>query len=139
MGDNLTKEQRHKNMSHIRSKDTKPEMIVRKYLFSRGLRYRLHVAALPGKPDLVFPKYKTVLFVQGCFWHAHSNCRYAKLPESNQSYWSKKFDRNIRRDNEVKQALESLGWKVYYIWECQLRAEMGISLQLLYTRIVGPE
>ena len=138
MGDNLTKEQRHKNMSHIRNKDTKPEMIVRKYLFSRGLRYRLHVAALPGKPDLVFPKYKTVLFVQGCFWHVHPGCKYAAKPSTNQNYWDSKLAGNVKRDIQEKESLESLGWRVLYIWECQLQKnQCEDSLAALYRSIVS--
>jgi DNA mismatch endonuclease, patch repair protein len=106
-------------MSGIRGRDTKPELVVRSFLHRSGLRYRLH-ARLPGKPDLVFPKYRTAVFVHGCFWHRHSGCRYATTPASNVSFWREKFDANVRRDEEVKRLLLAAGWKVRVVWACEL-------------------
>lgn len=121
--DKLTKEQRHKCMSSIRGKDTKPELIVRKYLFRCGYRYRLNHPRLPGHPDLVFRKYRTVIFVNGCFWHGHENCKYFVLPRTNIDFWRKKIDRNIERDREVQQELAKMGWHCITVWECQLKPD----------------
>jgi DNA mismatch endonuclease (patch repair protein) len=96
--DDLTTEQRHVNMSHIQSKNTKPEMIVRKYLFSKGFRYRVNDKRYPGHPDIVLPKYKTVIFINGCFWHQHPNCKYASIPKTNKEYWIPKLQKNVERD-----------------------------------------
>jgi DNA mismatch endonuclease, patch repair protein len=106
-------------MSGIRGKNTKPERVVRSFLHRAGLRYRLH-AELPGKPDLVFPRYRTVLFVHGCFWHRHAGCRYATTPASNANFWRAKFEANVRRDTEVKRKLRAANWKVKVIWSCEL-------------------
>jgi len=119
MADNHSKEVRSMNMSHIRSTNTKPEEIVRKYLFSRGFRYRKNVKELPGKPDIVLPKYKTVIFVNGCFWHKHDCPRFV-WPVSNQEYWIKKILGNAARDQENMKRLEEGGWKVIVVWECEL-------------------
>jgi len=112
------------NMSQIRSKNTKPEEIVRKWLFSKGFRYRKNVKELPGCPDIVLPKYKTVVFVNGCFWHLHSNCSKVIVPQTNQEFWSKKLLRNQQRDNENQRQLEKLGWKVLIVWECELNRKI---------------
>ena len=117
----MTPEQRSRCMAAIRGKDTKPEILVRKFLFSKGLRYRLNNRKLPGSPDIVLKKYKTVIFVDGCFWHGHEGCKYFRLPKSNTSFWETKITRNIERDKETTQALTALGWKVIRIWECELR------------------
>lgn len=108
-------------MAAIKGKDTKPEMIVRKYLFSRGLRYRLHVKKLPGSPDIVLPKYKTVIFVDGCFWHGHEGCRHYRLPKTNTDFWRTKIERNISRDIRTEAELTLLGWSVIRVWECEVR------------------
>ena len=108
-------------MSCIKGKNTKPEEIVRKYLFSQGFRYRKNVKDLPGKPDIVLPKYKTVIFVHGCFWHRHEGCKYATTPSSNSEYWQTKFSRNIENDKKHVQELNNLGWKVITIWECEIK------------------
>ncbi len=121
--DDLTKEQRHKNMSHIRSTNSKPEEQVRKYLFSKGFRYRKNVRALPGCPDIVLPKYKTVVFVNGCFWHKH-NCARFRWPLSNQEYWIPKITRNVERDLEAYDTLKDLGWRVCVVWECTLKKQV---------------
>lgn len=120
MADRMTRQQRHLCMSHIRSKDTKPEVAVRKGLFAAGFRYRLNVSALPGTPDIVLKKYNTAIFVNGCFWHGHSGCRHFVMPQTNRQFWQDKIERNIRRDAAVKTRLEALGWKVIVLWECEL-------------------
>ena len=120
MADNHSKEVRSINMSHIRSTNSKPEEIVRKYLFAEGFRYRKNVKSLPGCPDIVLPKYKTVIFVNGCFWHKHDCPRFV-WPSSNQDYWRPKILRNVERDNQSRKELETLGWKVITVWECELK------------------
>lgn len=107
-------------MSRIRGKDTGPELALRKVLHKLGLRYRLHGAGLPGKPDLVFPRYKTVVFVHGCFWHRHPECNIATTPKSNTPFWIDKFEKNVARDRRVSTALVTMGWKVVIIWECEV-------------------
>lgn len=111
------------NMSHIRSTNSKPEEIVRKYLFSKGFRYRKNVKKLPGCPDIVLPKYRTAIFVNGCFWHKH-NCPRFVWPSSNQEYWEPKILRNVERDEKNTEQLKSLGWKVVIVWECELKKKM---------------
>lgn len=120
MADNHSPEVRRYNMSRIRSKNTKPEEQVRKYLFAQGFRYRKNVKALPGCPDIVLPKYKTVIFVNGCFWHQH-NCPRFVWPSSNKDYWIPKIERNATRDIQNQKELKNLGWKVLVVWECQLK------------------
>lgn len=120
MVDVLTPEQRRLNMSRIRSKDTKPEMLIRRGLHARGLRYRLNDRALPGRPDLVFPKYHTAVFIHGCFWHAHG-CALSKLPATRQDFWRTKLTANAVRDCKAVDALKAVGWRVLVIWECALR------------------
>lgn len=119
--DKLTREQRHRCMSAIRSKDTRPELIVRHYLFSRGFRYRLNHPRLPGRPDIVMRKYRTVVFVNGCFWHGHDNCRYFVLPKTSTEFWKAKIERNRARDIEEQRKLASMGWHCITVWECQLK------------------
>lgn len=120
MTDNHNKEVRSRNMSHIRSIDSKPEVIVRKYLFSKGFRYRKNVRSLPGCPDIVLPKYHTVIFVNGCFWHKHDCPRFV-WPSSNTEYWIPKIQKNVDRDKENYQVLKDLNWKVLVVWECELK------------------
>ncbi|MZQ99466.1 MAG: DNA mismatch endonuclease Vsr [Acidaminobacter sp.] len=119
--DNHSKDVRSYNMSRIRSKDTKPEEFVRKYLFSKGFRYRKNDNRLPGCPDIVLPKYKIVIFVNGCFWHKHKNCPRFKWPKTNIEYWTMKIERNIERDAENYDSLEQLGWRILVIWECTIK------------------
>jgi len=121
MADKLTPEQRHRCMSSIRGKNTRPEMIVRKYLFGRGFRYRLHNKRLPGKPDIILRKYRTVILVNGCFWHGHEGCRYYRLPTTNTEFWRHKIELNQARDLRERIDLRNLGWHVVQIWECQLK------------------
>ena len=131
-----TKETRSYNMSRIRNKNTKPEELVRKYLFSRGLRYRKNVNKLPGCPDVVLPKYKTVIFVNGCFWHIHEGCRYFKWPENNKEFWENKLLENKRRDTIKNQELIKLGWRVIVVWECELKKKNQTErLNKLYLEI----
>ena len=120
MADNHSKEVRSKNMSHIRSTNSKPEEIVRKYLFSKGFRYRKNVRTLPGCPDIVLPKYHTVILVNGCFWHKHDCGRFV-WPSSNTEYWIPKINRNVERDKQNHRKLIDMGWKVLIIWECELK------------------
>ena len=128
-------------MAAIRGKDTKPEMIVRKYLFSRGLRYRVNNRKLPGSPDIVLKKYKTVIFVDGCFWHGHEGCKYFRLPKSNVYFWKHKIAMNIARDYANTVDLKLAGWRVIRIWECQIKtkAKREETLRNLYARIIGKE
>ena len=119
--DKLTKEQRHHCMASIHGKDTKPEILVRKYLFSRGFRYRLNHPRLPGHPDIVLRKYRTVIFVNGCFWHGHQGCRYFTLPKTNTEFWKNKIERNKARDIEEQHKLAAMGWHCITVWECQLK------------------
>ena len=136
MADNHTKEVRSKNMSHIRSTNTKPEELDRKYLFSKGLRYRKNDKRYPGRPDIVLPKYKTFVFVNGCFWHQHPGCRYAVLPATNQDYWLPKLQRNMERDNANYEKLQQDGWRVITVWECRLKKPVRENtLENLYAQI----
>lgn len=121
MGDVLNPEQRHKCMASIKSKDTKPELIVRKFIFANGLRYRLHDCKLPGKPDLVLAKYRAVVFIDGCFWHSHEGCKYFHIPKSKQDYWIPKLNKNKERDIYITNSLLELGWRVFRVWECELK------------------
>lgn len=111
-------------MSAIKGKDTKPELLVRKFLFSRGFRYRLNHPRLPGHPDLVLRKYRTVIFVNGCFWHGHRGCNYFVLPKTNTDFWQKKIERNQARDTEEQRKLASMGWHCITVWECQLKPKV---------------
>lgn len=138
MADVHTPEQRSYNMSRIRSKNTKPEELVRKYLFSQGFRYRKNDARLPGKPDIVLPKYKTVIFVNGCFWHGHTGCNYFVWPKNNEEFWRNKISGNIRRDSDNHIRLEQLGWHVIVVWECQLKKHnLHQTLKQLCIQIKG--
>lgn len=109
-------------MSRIKGKDTKPEMLVRKFLFSNGIRYRLHDKKLPGKPDMVFPKYKKVVFIHGCFWHGHENCKYFVVPKTRTEWWLNKINSNKKKDTESANELKKQGWRVITIWECELKS-----------------
>ena len=114
-------EQRSRNMSAIKSKNTKPEIKVRKVLHSMGYRFRLHSKNLPGSPDIVLPKYKTVIFVHGCFWHRHENCKYASTPKTRKEFWNKKFTENKKRDSEIQEKIKILDWRSVVIWECETK------------------
>jgi DNA mismatch endonuclease (patch repair protein) len=118
-------------MSRIRSKNTKPELIVRKVLSKIGIRYRLHNSKLPGKPDIIISKAKTIIFINGCFWHQHKNCKKQAVPASNKDYWEKKLKRNIEKQKQDISALRALGWKVHKIWECQTADEKKLTNKVL--------
>ncbi|WP_421868112.1 very short patch repair endonuclease [Motiliproteus sp.] len=120
MADIISKHGRAKLMSRIKSRDTQPEMVVRRYLHKLGFRYQLHRRDLPGKPDMVLPKYKAVIFVHGCFWHHHRACDRSRVPKTNQQFWQQKFDDNRKRDRRATKTLRSNGWRVFIVWECQL-------------------
>lgn len=138
--DNLTKEDRIKNMRNIHSKDTTPEKLVRAYLFKRGLRYRVADKRYPGKPDIVLPRYRTVVFIHGCFWHQHPGCRKAAMPKSNTAYWEPKLRRNVERDQENIRKLNELGWRTLVVWECELsKQQQEETLAKLYEEITANE
>ncbi|MGQ3685073.1 MAG: very short patch repair endonuclease [Candidatus Loosdrechtia sp.] len=136
MVDVHSRKTRSYNMSMIRGKDTKPEMIVRKFLFGNGFRYKLHDRTLPGKPDLVFPKYKTVVFIHGCFWHGHEGCKYFVVPKIRTKWWLNKINRNKQLDAENSGKLRKLGWKILTVFECKLKpSNMEKTLSQLATRL----
>ncbi|MBR5696325.1 MAG: DNA mismatch endonuclease Vsr [Paludibacteraceae bacterium] len=118
--DKITPEQRSKTMSRIHSKNTRPELIVRKFLYANGFRYRLNVRSLPGTPDIVLKKYHTAIFINGCFWHGHV-CQQGRMPKSNVAFWENKITRNKERDEEVRDKLRAIGWRTMVVWECQLK------------------
>ena len=130
MPDKLTPSQRHKCMSSIRGKHTKPEILVRKGLHARGFRFRLHNRKLPGSPDIVLPKYGVAIMVNGCFWHGHKGCRYASKPKSNVEFWETKIARNRHRDEVTAAHLEALDWTVITVWECELHKNAGLNARL---------
>ena len=125
--DIYSKGKRSWNMSRVRSQDTKPEMIVRSFLHRNGFRFRLHVKNLPGHPDIVLPKYKTVIEVRGCYWHRHKNCSRATIPSTNVAFWQKKFAENTARDHRTDAKLKSLGWNVIIVWECELNNKNNLD------------
>ncbi len=128
--DTVSKEVRSRNMSAIRSKNTNPETVVRSLLFALGYRYRLHKKDLPGKPDIILKKHNTVIFVHGCFWHQHKECKRANIPKSNKKYWIPKLERNVERDKINKRELNRLGWNVITIWECETKDSGKITAEL---------
>lgn len=130
-------QKRSEIMSHICSKNTKSEIMVRKYLHRLGFRFRLHGSKLPGKPDIVLPKNKCVVFVHGCFWHAHEGCKYYRDPKSNAEYWIPKIQRNVERDKQAVRELTSMGWKVEIVWECELKKDAERRLDELARFIAG--
>ncbi|UVO49967.1 DNA mismatch endonuclease Vsr [Sphingomonas sp. SUN019] len=128
MTDFMTAEERSIRMSRIRSRDTKPEIVLRRTLHRLGLRFRLGGADLPGRPDMVFPKHRAAVFVHGCFWHRHDGCRVASTPKSNAEFWARKFERNVARDQKATGDLKALGWKVVVAWECELGSKERLAL-----------
>ena len=134
--DKVSKEVRSRNMAAIKGKDTKPEILVRKFLFSKGFRYKLYDRSLPGTPDLVFPKYRTVLFIHGCFWHGHGGCKYFVIPKTRTEWWTAKINRNKKLDKKNVTKLKKLGWNVIIIFECRLRPKYrSRTLNLLVARL----
>lgn len=139
MVDLMTQEQRSRCMAAIRSRDTKPEMVVRRFLFSKGLRYRVNDHKLPGSPDIVLKKYKTVIFIDRCFWHGHDGCKYYQLPKTNVDFWRHKITMNIARDYSNNVDLKLAGWHVIRIWECEIKtkAKRKNTLEALYFNIIS--
>ena len=134
--DGLTPEHRSWNMSRIRSKDTKIEVKVRQYLFSKGFRFRKNDKRYPGKPDVVLPKYKTVIFVNGCFWHMHKGCKQGRLPKTNADFWKEKMERNVANDELHRKQLEDMGWKVVVLWECELKKDFEHTMENAVASII---
>jgi DNA mismatch endonuclease (patch repair protein) len=138
MADRVSKEKRSEIMSSIRGKDTKPELMVRRYLFSRGFRYTLHDKSLAGRPDICLKKYNRLIFVNGCFWHGHANCKIFSMPKTNKKFWHNKIGTNINRDKRNLKELKRLGWEVIVVWECELKNEAREkTLQRLVNAIVS--
>ena len=135
--DNLTPRQRRLTMSRIKSKETKPEKILRSYLHRAGYRFRKNVRELPGTPDIVLPKYKSVIFVHGCFWHQHKNCTKAVMPKTNKKYWQKKLLHNIERDKQNKKNLSEKGWNVIEVWECEINQNIDQLLTKLKLLLIN--
>jgi len=131
MADTLTKERRSWNMSRIRGRDTEPELQLRSLLHRAGFRFRVHVKNLPGRPDVILPRYRVAIFVHGCFWHRHSGCKNATTPSTRREFWQGKFDGNVSRDARDRDALETAGWTVLTIWECELKANPDSVVQRL--------
>lgn len=136
MVDSINQAKRSELMARVRGKNTRPELIVRKLIFSAGYRYRLHVRNLPGTPDLVFPSRKKVIFVHGCFWHLHDNCRRARMPKSRIEFWTHKLNGNKIRDERIFRALVTAGWKIHIVWECELRNKELLKENIL--SFLGP-
>lgn len=136
MADVHSKETKSYNMSKIRGKDTKPEILVRKFLFSKGFRYKLHDKKLPGTPDIVFPKYKTVIFINGCFWHGHKDCKFYVTPKTRVEWWLDKINRNIEKDIENEAKLVNIGWNIIVVWECELKPSVReINLRCIIEKL----
>lgn len=135
MSDKLTPEKRSWNMSRIKGKDTKIEVEVRKYLFSKGYRFRKNDKRYPGKPDIVLPKYHVAIFVHGCFWHRHEGCKDATIPKTRTEFWLEKFDKNVKNDQIKQEKLRELGWKVIVIWECEIKKDLVKTMEWLEQEI----
>jgi DNA mismatch endonuclease (patch repair protein) len=129
MADVHSKETRSYNMSRIKNKNTKPEILIRQFLHKNGFRYRLHVKNMPGKPDIVLPKYKTVIFINGCFWHGHNGCKYFKTPKTRTEWWLNKINTNINNDIKATKSLIDLGWKIITIWECEVKLKGNFTVR----------
>lgn len=139
MADKLTPAQRSWNMSRIRGKDTRIEVKVRRYLFSKGFRYRKNVATLPGKPDIVFSQYKTVIFIHGCYWHRHEGCKNCTTPGTNRNFWLQKFEKTVQNDQKQQEQLKQSGWKVFVLWECQIENDFDALMAKLITMLKPPD
>lgn len=138
MADKLTHEKRSWNMSRIRGKDTEIEIKVRKYLFSQGFRFRKNVADMPGKPDIVLPKYRAVIFIHGCYWHRHAGCKNCTTPSTNREFWLEKFEKNVQNDIKHQQELEAVGWKVLTLWECDIENDFEHLMDNLVAELQHP-
>ena len=139
MADLLTKEKRSWNMSRITGRNTKPEILLRSLLHREGFRFRLHDSQLPGKPDIVLLQYRTVIFVNGCFWHRHESCKYAYTPKSRREFWQKKFGETVLRDRKKQEALKNMGWQALTVWECDLKQRQEQTIADLSSRLPGGE
>lgn len=140
MADIVDRKTRSRMMSGIRGTNTKPELLLRKALHSRGLRYRLHCKKLPGTPDLVFAKHNAVLFMHGCFWHRHDGCKYATTPKTRPEFWTKKFERNVERDRIAEASLKKLGWRIATVWECALKSSPASQIaEFVHAWLEGTE
>lgn len=139
MADRISREHRSWNMSRIRGENTRPERVVRSLLHRMGYRFRLHRRDLPGTPDIVLPKYRTVVFVHGCYWHRHVGCKYAYTPKSRVEFWETKFSQNVKRDVQVRSELETLGWNIVIVWECELRDSEALVERLRRICVVASE
>lgn len=135
MADGLSPEKRSWNMFRIKGKNTSIEVKVRKYLFSQGFRYRINVTKLPGKPDIVLPKYNAVVFVNGCFWHRHTGCKEAYMPKSRVEFWQKKFERNVQNDTVQREKLMEAGWRVFTVWECEVKKNFEVTMDELIEQL----
>ena len=133
--ENLDKNKRSQLMAKVKHKNTEPEIMVRHFLFSKGFRYRINVKTLPGTPDIVLPKYRVVIFVHGCFWHGHENCKYYRIPKSNIEFWQSKIEKNRERDKKIIECLENEGWQVFVIWGCMLKEGFEGVMESLYEDI----
>ncbi len=131
-----TKRKRSDVMSKIRSKNTKPELKLRSELHKKGYRFRIHLSSFPGKPDIVLPKYKAVIFVHGCFWHQHKNCIDGRIPKTRTKYWEEKLNKNVCRDIKHKRILRKMGWNVITVWECEIEKKIGTVLNKIESKIV---
>lgn len=131
MADTITPERRSWNMSRIRGRNTGPELRLRSLLHRAGFRFRLHANELPGKPDIILPKYRTAIFVHGCFWHRHEGCRNATTPSTRSEFWQAKFDSNVIRDERSRSALQTAGWTVFTVWECELKSDAAAVVERL--------
>ena len=138
MADKLTREKRSWNMSRIRRKNTEIEIKVRKYLFSQGFRFRKNVADMPGKPDIVLSKYKTIIFIHGCYWHRHASCKNCTTPNTNREFWLKKFEKNMQNDSKHQQELEAAGWKVLILWDCEIENDFERLMDNLVVELQRP-
>ena len=137
MADSLSKERRSWNMSRIRGKDTSIEKKVRSFLFRSGFRFRKNDARLPGKPDIVLPKYQTVVFVNGCFWHRHPGCKYSTTPSTNAEFWASKFEKNVANDKKHTEELQKKGWRVLVVWECEVKNHFDETMEQLTKQIIS--
>lgn len=135
--DSITNEKRSWNMSRIKSKDTKIEVLVRRYLFAKGFRFRKNDKRYPGKPDVVLPKYRVVIFVNGCFWHMHLGCKYGRLPKSNTDYWKPKLEKNSENDKQHIKWLQEMGWTVVVLWECELKKDFEGVMERIIQKLIA--
>lgn len=135
--DSITNEKRSWNMSRIKSKDTKIEVLVRRYLFAKGFRFRKNDKRYPGKPDVVLPKYRVVIFVNGCFWHMHLGCKYGRLPKSNTDYWKPKLEKNSENDKQHIKQLQEMGWTVVVLWECELKKDFEGVMERIIQKLIA--